>query len=477
MAFLGTLSLPVGASAAPGLSLGFTDDSAFAGATSPDNATNLGHARDAKASVARFFLSWRSVAPVEPPTAAAAADPSWTGYDWAKTDQAVRQIAAASMDVLPVVYEAPAWAEGTGRPSKSAGETLRPGAWKPAPAALRRFAVALARRYSGTYADPLTPGGMLPAVRRWQAWNEPNLTVYLAPQWKKTGASYVPASPDLYRKLQNAFYAGVKSVSPESVVGTAGTAPYGDLNPGEPRMPPVTFWRSLLCVKGVTRLTSARCRTKVSFDAIAHHPYPIGPPDRHARNPGDVVIPDLGKITRLLAVAQKAGTVLPRRPKQLWATEISWDSRPDPGGLPLATQARYLEGALYTLWRQGVDLVAWYLMRDGAPVPSYATTYQSGIFLRGTTPAQDTPKPSFTAFRFPFTAYRSKGVARLWGMVPQTGVKATVIIEARQGSKWVQAVRLRSGTNRIFTGRLTVGRGTQLRARVGDDISLPWKTS
>ena len=149
-----------------------------------------------------------------------------------------------------------------------------------------------------------------------------------------------------------------------------------------------------------------------------------------------------------LAVALKAGTVLPRKPKQFWATEISWDSKPDPDGLPLDVQARYLEGALYTLWRQGVDVVTWWLMRDDAPTPSYATTYQSGIFFRGATPAQDTPKPSYTAFRFPFTAYRHMGVARLWGMVPQTGVKTTVVIEARQGSKWVQAVRLRSGTNR-----------------------------
>ena len=243
-------------------------------------------------------------------------------------------------------------------------------------------------------------------------------------------------------------------------------------------MPPALFWRNLLCVKQTkSKFTSTHCSTKVHFDAAAHHPYPIGPPDRKARNADDIVVPDFSKLTKPLAVALKAGTVLPKKPKQLWATEISWDSAPDPDGLPQSVQAKYLEGALYTLWRQGVDLVTWFLLRDEAPKPSYATTYQSGIFERGATPAQDTPKPSYTAFRFPFTAYRSKGVARLWGMVPQTGVKATVIIEARQGSKWVQAIRLRSGSNRIFTGRLTVGRGTQLRARVGGDVSLTWKTS
>jgi hypothetical protein len=455
-----------------GLRLGFTDENAFARATDGDAALDLQRVAGAGGSVVRFELKWRAVAPAAPPDDATARDPGWSGYDWSGVDQTVRRIRAAGLDPLPIVHSAPAWAEGPGRATDA-----RSGTWNPSAAAYGAFAVALARRYSGTYPDPTGAGGALPAVRSWQVWNEPNLSNFLGPQWT---SARKPNSPALYRGLLNAFYAGVKSVSAKNVVVTAGTAPFGDLKAGDPRMPPALFWRTLLCVKQAKgKLVSTRCTTKVRFDAAAHHPYPIGPPDRKARNADDMVVPDLGKLTKPLAVALKAGTVLPRKPKQLWATEISWDSRPDPDGLTADLQARYLEGALYTLWRQGVDVVTWWLLRDDAPKPSYAATYQSGIFFRGATPAEDTPKPSYTAFRFPFTAYRSRGVAQLWGMVPPTsaGKRTTVVIEAKQGSRWVQAVRLTAGTNRMFTGRLTVGRRTQLRAVVGADASLPWTVS
>ena len=184
-------------------------------------------------------------------------------------------------------------------------------------------------------------------------------------------------------------------------------------------------------------------------------------------------MPDLGKITKLLPVAMKAGTILPKRRKPLWITEISWDSKPDPDGLSLASQARYLEAALYVLWTQGASLVTWWNVRDDPPKPSYAATYQSGIFTAGPTPAQDVRKPSYTAFTFPFTAYRYKGVAKLWGMAPGAGA---VTIQAKRGSRWVTATRLRARTNRIFTGTLRVGQGVELRAVSASTSSLSWVT-
>ena len=44
----------------------------------------------------------------------------------------------------------------------------------------------------------------LPRVRYFQAWNEPNLSVYLTPQYK--GKNEVAAGH--YRRMLNAFYAG-----------------------------------------------------------------------------------------------------------------------------------------------------------------------------------------------------------------------------------------------------------------------------
>lgn len=458
------------AAAAPGLATGFSDSTTFFGGTPTDNATNLARAKASGASYVRLEISWPGVAPTKPPTAADAKDPAWTGYRWAGADQAVRGVIAAGLTPLVLVNAAPLWAQGGDRPKDLKYPST---SWKPSAAAYRSFAVAVARRYSGRFPDPLAANATLPKVTRWQAWNEPNLSNYLAPQWKRTASGYIPESPAIYRSLLNAFYSGVKSVSAENYVVTAGTAPFGDLHPGEPRMPPAVFWRSLLCVKNRSRPVSTHCRTHVSFDAVAHHPYPIGPPRRHAINADDVVVPDLARITRPVSVAVSAGTVRPKKPKPLWITEISWDSAPDPDGLSLADQAQYMEGAFNVLWRQGARVVIWYLMRDEAPNPSYASTLQSGIFMRGASTASDVSKPSAVAFRFPFTAYRSDGVASLWGRAPRGA--GSVTVQARRGTSWVTAAQLRAGSNGIFSGRLRAGRSTQLRAVAGTDTSLVWR--
>jgi hypothetical protein len=212
----------------------------------------------------------------------------------------------------------------------------------------------------------------------------------------------------------------------------------------------------------------------VRFDALAHHPFPIGPPRRHAVNPDDVVVPDMGKLTAPLAVALRAGNVYPRQRKQIWATEISWDSKPpDPNGIPANLHARYLEGALSELWSQGVDTVLWYNLRDEAEGPGWQFTLQSGLYLRGQTVAQDVRKPAFAAFLFPFTAYLHRGVAQLWGLAPGAG---TVVVEAKNGSRWKPIARLHAGTNRLFLGHKRVRAGTQLRAREGTQTSLTWSS-
>jgi hypothetical protein len=459
--------------ALPGLQLGFFDDDSFINADPATNAVNLKHAGTAGANTVRFFLRWDRAMPTKPTSLAEAEDPGWPGYEWAATDQAFRQIVAAGMRPVPVPFVAPRWAEAAGRPAVS--QVAPEGTWKPSARWYGAFATALARRYSGTYPDPSNAGSWLPIVRDWEVWNEPNLTNYLTPQWRKTARGYQPQSPGTFRALLNAFYKAVKAVSAKNFVISGGTAPFGDQRDGDKRMMPARFWRSLVCVSGRAHPKAQRCGKTVSFDAIAHHPYPIGPPRRRALNSDDVVVPDLAKITKPVAVAQRAGVVRPNRHKQLWVTEISWDSRPDPDGLTLAEQATYLEGALYVMWSQGVDVVTWYLLRDQAPTPSFATTYQSGIFERGLQPSADTPKPSFTAFAFPFTAYRSSGVATLWGMAPSALGATGVTVESRSGTVWRSVARLRSGSNRVFRGRLRVGPGTELRARAGDQTSLTWR--
>jgi len=467
------VSVPAGASARSSLLTGFNDDDVFQSANATERLAGLQHTRDVRGSVVRVFEYWRAISPTRPPTRAVARDPGWAGYDWAGFDAVVRQVSSARMRLLVDVLAAPPWAEGAGRPAVS---TRAPASsWKPSPTAYRDFMEAAARRYSGSYPDPRSQGAVLPRVRYWQAWNEPNLTDYLTPQWTRRRGRLVPASPGHYRRMLNGFYTGVKAVHRTNNVVTGGTAPYGDHRPGRRRMDPAYFTRALLCVSGRRRPRPVRCSGgPVRFDSLAHHPYPGGSDRRKAFNPDDVVVPDLGKLTRPLRAALRAGKVRPRRSKQLWATEISWDSSPpDPRGVPLNRHARYVQGAFYTLWRQGTDVVTWFRLRDEARGRGFEFGLQSGIFFRGSTVAADQPKPlSFRAFRFPFTAYRRRGVAQLWGLTPGAG---RVVIERRRGRAWRRYAALRARGNRLFFSKRRIRKGTVLRARQGSETSLSWR--
>jgi hypothetical protein len=387
-------------------------------------------------------------------------------------DQSVRETVAAGFTPLFIMEEAPAWAEGPGRPPAS--DAAPEGSWKPSPTAYQAVATALAKRYSGHFPDPANPGTNLPRIRYWQGWNEPNLSTYLSPQWVTKNGKSTPESPNLYRPMLNAFYKGIKSVSSSNQVVTAGTAPFGDV-PGGLRMAPALFVRELFCLSGRNGLKRVRCaNSPVHFDILAHHPYPIGPPRRHAPVPDDVVVPDWNRLKKPLKVALKDGTVAPRKSKPLWATEISWDSNPpDPQGIPAKLEATYMDGAFSTMWSQGVSAIVWYLMRDEPPNPTFADSLQSGIYFRGQTIAQDTPKPSFTAFKFPFTAYIRKGKAQLWGLAPAPG-PLTVERQAANGT-WATVAHLSARSDRLFLANKKIRSGTMLRAVQGTNISLPWK--
>jgi hypothetical protein len=202
---------------------------------------------------------------------------------------------------------------------------------------------------------------------------------------------------------------------------------------------------------------------------LAHHPYSVGSPRRSALNADDVSIPDLGKLERLLRAAERTGGALPRTHHRLWVTEVSYDSGPpDPEGVPLATHARYLEQAIYELWRDGVDTIVWFQVRDQLPVPSYAATSQSGVYFR-----DGRPKPALRAFRFPLVAERTgRSSVRVWGRAPVAG---TVQIEQRTRSGWEPVRSIHADVHSTFITQIR-GRGPlALRGRIGDETSLTWR--
>lgn len=401
------------------------------------------------ASIARLNLDWSQVAKTVPADPSNPADPA---YDFSAIDAAVVEARANGLEPLIMIYRAPTFAEGPDRPFFAV-----PGTWKPQPAALGAFARAVAARYSGQFAG-------LPRVRLFQVWNEPNLNAWLNPQ--RDGDQLV--SPSVFRDMVNAFYDAVKSVDPSNVVVTAGTAPYGE-DTGDERVRPLDFLRALFCLKPNLRGTT--CDQPTRFDVLAHQPINFfqGPTDG-ATDPDDATTADFKRVRRVLRAAEKAGTAKGGR-HELWATEIWWESNPPDTevGIPLQRQARYIEQAFYVLWKQGAEVVLNFQVHDAAVDPETPLSQvQTGVLFR-----DFRPKPSATAFSFPFvTDRRRNGKAPAWGIAPSSG---KLRIQLKNGERWTTIERIRVRRGNVFTAKLRVERSAKLRASVGSERSLVWK--
>ena len=431
-----------------------------------DAGVGFAHLRTAGARFVRVLVNWDQVAPdgpSKPPTFNARdhADPL---YRWADTDRQVRSAAAAGVNVIVYVQNAPRWVQSGVRRSDD-------GPVRPSPSALADFATAAATRYS------LRVSG-LPRVRYWQIWNEPNLRRYLMPQFANGEA----VSPDWYRAMVNAMAQAVHAVHRDNVVVAGGLAPYGgDRDEGSgpnasdsERIRPLLFMRQMLCMSSGAN-PKPTCDERTEFDVWSHHPYAYGGPRYEAFHPDDVSIGDLGEMRSLLLAASRAGHVKSRGQPGFWVTEFSYDSNPaDPKGLPLPLHARYVSEALYRMWVDGVSLVTWFLIRD-EPFPG--GLFQSGLYFRGQGGIKnDRPKPALRAFRFPFVAFREKG-GRIayWGRTP-AGVSKNVVVEQKSGRSWRRVAVPAVDRYGIFSGRVAIRGSGSLRAELVDrsDVSLPF---
>jgi hypothetical protein len=293
--------------------------------------------------------------------------------------------------------------------------------------------------------------------------------------------------------MLNASYKAVKRVNPNMIVVTGGTSPYGD-PPGGPypsggRVRPVQWWQKFLCVKPAkskgkakgrkakkrkaTAYVRARtCSGEPMFDVLAHNPIDNtgGGPLKHGPHRFDASTPDLGRVVAVLRAAERLGTVSGGR-HPVWVTEFWWDSNPpNPTGARLATQARWLEQSLYLFWKAGADTAINFEFRDSAWAPDVRSGFQSGVyFLDGR------PKPSLTAFRFPFVTERiNRRALRAWGKAPESG---TLKIQRRQGSHWSTVRKLQVAQGSVFLTRFRLSGKQRLRAIVGSSQSLVWKQS
>jgi hypothetical protein len=140
--------------------------------------------------------------------------------------------------------------------------------------------------------------------------------------------------------------------------------------------------------------------------------------------------------------------------------------------VPQALHARWVSEALYRMWRSGVSLVTWYLLRDQ---PRGSSPFQSGLYFRGASFARDRPKLALTAFRFPFVALRRSGRTLVWGRTPDSRA-GTVRIEHRAATSriWRRVALLRANRHGIFTATLPIRdrRGSVRATRVTAGASV-----
>lgn len=417
--------------------------------------------RETGARMVRIQLYWAAVAPRSRPASWNPADQGDPAYDWGESDTAVRNAVAAGLTPVLQFDGAPPWAQRCTTPPSLAGAICDPD-----PADLRAFAQAAASRYSGRVSG-------VPAVRYFQALNEPNLSLFFLPQYETNGRA---VSPDLYRALVDSVYAGVKSAQPSAMVILAGLGPIAvpDYTIG-----PIQFAKILLCMTGSNRKPRplpGDCDGGVDFDIFAIQPYTTGSP-KHRGGPNDVQLGDLPKLQRLIRAADKADRINSAyKQTPLWVTEFSWDSNPpDPRGLPMRIETRWVAEALHTAWSAGVSNFFWFSLRDDARNPNepYSESLESGLYFRGSSLEKDAPKPYLRSFRFPFVAYPGKRL-KFWGRTPnsQTG---KVRIQLKAGKSWRTVRTVRATKGGVFRGELPTAYGRNrkgaARARYGKRAS------
>ena len=355
-------------------------------------------------------------------------------FSWSALDSHVNLLRAHGLQPILDIRGTPWWAV---HPEAAAYyDTHSPDppqtAWWPRADALGAFARKVAERYNGV-------------VYHYTVWNEPNLTLFLGPQY--IGSQL--RSAHHYRNMINAAADQIHAVNPANVVIAGGTAPFGSTDGLQPG--PLLFLRTVL-------------EGPVRFDVWGVHPFTSGAPTRQARRRNDTSLGDLPEVRRTLLNAAAAGRLVSASPVQMWVTEFSWDTKPpDPRGVPTSLHVRWTAEALYRSWRAGSPVVLWTQLRDH---PYACSPWQAGLYYYGSGGgAGGVPKPSLAAFRFPFVAFSRNGRVSVWGRTPESDSRR-VVIERRTSRGWRGVRTLRATGEGIFSARWRMSWRGKMRARL-----------
>lgn len=415
-----------------------------------------------------------------------AADPAaYEQARWRGLDQAVALAHESGLRVLlDIGFWAPRWATTDG-PGGRARSNVRS-------AAFADFAVAVAERYSGRFAPapdattptpppqdqtfleallgggeppavpPPPPPGPLDRVEQFALWNEPNHPGLLLPQWLGRGRDARAASPAIYGRMIRAAYPAAKRARPDAAFLIGNTSSTGDI--GRSAVPPLRFIRELACVNRALRpLRTGPCAafTRVPGDGWAHHPYNRNQrPDTRSPHfaPDDVLVGDLGRLSRLLRRLVAKGRVAPGL-RRIHLTEFGFETRKI-GSRPKVSfddQGRWLTWAEYLSDRvPGVVSFAQFLLRDQPPAPirvSDSTNRPFGQYYTGLQTTEGVDKPAAKTFTAGLFADRRRdGTDLLWGRLRLgAGPRDIAIERRRRDGRWVALKALRIDGQQAFT--------------------------
>jgi hypothetical protein len=378
----------------------------------------------------RVELQWAAVAPdresASTPTFEAS-NPA--DYAWGEYDAVMAEAKRLKWPVLLTVSApAPRWATSNQK---------APYVTRPDDKDFKEFMTAVGEHYGAE-------------VKYFAIWNEPNLPVFLQPQWRSNGT---PESPRIYRGLYQAGYEGVQAGMQAAGLGTAKvlfgeTAPTGYDTVSVHRegskaltrdVAPLLFLRDALCLS--SKYKKASTCSELPMVGYSHHAYskPVGPSYRPA-GADNVTIGVLSRLAHALDLAAHAHAIPAHTP--IFLTEFGFQSYPNKElGVSPAQQAEFVAISEHIAYSNpSVAAFSQYLLKDdplGGPAElsalGGAIGFQSGLeYVNGT------PKPLYYGWPLPLTVSKEKHGVALWGLVrPAIGATTvTVLVRPKRSSRY-----------------------------------------
>ena len=385
LSVLAGLSAPA-AVAAERMWVGFHDDPSFRWVADRRRASR--ERSQTNATIMRLLVQWNLVAKTRPSSPTDSFDPA---YNFDDIDEAVRAAQDNDQEVILTLSGTPRWANGGKNPNVMPQRV----------ADFTSFARAIASRYSGRFEG-------YPFVRFYSIWNEPNLQLFLTPQFDARGRSVAPAN---YAKLAAAAYTGIKAGSRQAQVAIGETSARGSDKPTglRPTHTPGKFAELV-----------AKANPRLKFDAWSHHPYPFNPnspPTQRVRWPN---------------VSLALASALRRRAEEVVQAQVGADldhgvRAPDqPRGLARRsrTRSRPRTSSSRSRWcraTRSCTMFIWFVYQDDQGQP-----WESGIYTRNGAPKGSSPA------RFTSERAATRRAKRRSSLVPRGTLTPLINVHTRR---------------------------------------------